>query len=47
MNWFVTSKFCFNDKNNPDDEVLGEQIVKVIIKNVLINWNCLMIDKNA
>lgn len=26
--WSITSRFCFNEKGNPDDEALGAQIVK-------------------
>ncbi|CAG2114859.1 unnamed protein product, partial [Medioppia subpectinata] len=28
INWSITSRFCFNEKENPDDEALGVQIVK-------------------
>ncbi|XP_054163959.1 TBC1 domain family member 30-like [Oppia nitens] len=28
INWSITSRFCFNEKENPDDETLGVQIVK-------------------
>ncbi|RWS01736.1 TBC1 domain family member 30-like protein, partial [Dinothrombium tinctorium] len=28
IRWSSTLKFCLNEKSNPDDEALGEQIVK-------------------
>lgn len=31
INWSKTSKFCFNEKCNPEDDSLGTQIVKVRI----------------
>ena len=34
INWSQTVRTCFNDKLNPDDDSLGEQIIKV---NQLIN----------